>query len=249
MGKFVDLTGQKFNRLTVIKRAKNIGKSTAWYCSCDCGTRDVIVTSDNLKHGNVKSCGCLKRETSAKNGKKYKGVSNLKNKKYNTYDLSGEYGIGYASNGKEFLFDLEDYDRIKDYCWWINDNGYVVATVHNSKNIRMHRLLMDESNPKNIIDHINHNTTDNRKSNLRHVTKSENCMNQIVRSNNTSGVTGVHFDKTRNKWLASIMVDYKDISLGRYDTFEEAVNVRKEAEDRYFGEYSYGNSMKIVSNY
>ena len=70
MGRFNDLTGQKFNRLTVIKRADNIGKHTAWYCNCDCGSKNIIVTSDNLKSNNVKSCGCLQREKAAENGRK-----------------------------------------------------------------------------------------------------------------------------------------------------------------------------------
>ena len=48
-------------------------------------------------------------------------------KKYNTYDLTGEYGIGYTSKDEEFYFDLEDYDKIKDYCWRITMQGYVRA--------------------------------------------------------------------------------------------------------------------------
>lgn len=61
MPAFKDLTGQKFGKLTVIKRAPNIGKNVAWECKCDCGNI-TIVTSHNLASGHTKSCGCLKTE-------------------------------------------------------------------------------------------------------------------------------------------------------------------------------------------
>ena len=62
-------------------------------------------------------------------------------------------------------------------------------------------------------------------------------MNQNKRSNNTSGYTGVLWDKAKNKWMARIKVNYKQIFLGYYDTLEKAIEVRKEAEIKYFGEY------------
>ena len=61
-------------------------------------------------------------------------------KKYNTYDLSGEYGIGYTSKGEEFWFDLNDYNKIKDYCWYYNSNGYLCSQNANCKHIYFHRL-------------------------------------------------------------------------------------------------------------
>lgn len=248
--RFVDLTGRKFNRLTVVKRADsrikpNGSKVTQWWCKCDCGNKDLIlVSSGNLVSEHTKSCGCLKAEKSAENGKKLKGKNNFKNKRYNTYDLSGEYGIGYLNNGEEFYFDLEDYDLIKGYCWWKNDEGYLMTSLNNNKKIRMSRLVMNEHNPCVRIDHRNHNTMNNRKSNLRRATSSENAMNSELSSANTSGVTGVLFDKRWNKWVASIMVNYKSIHLGGFDKFDDAVKARKEAEEKYFGEFSYDNSMK-----
>lgn len=58
MGKFIDLTGMKFGKLTAIKRADNIGIKTAWECQCDCGNK-IVVMSNSLRTGNTKSCGCL----------------------------------------------------------------------------------------------------------------------------------------------------------------------------------------------
>lgn len=68
MPKLVDLTGQRFGRLLVLRRAENIGRQTAWLCKCDCGN-EKAVPYWNLVSGQTKSCGCLVKEVSAKNAK------------------------------------------------------------------------------------------------------------------------------------------------------------------------------------
>lgn len=108
----------------------------------------------------------------------------------------------------------------------------------------LHRLIMNFSNATDI-DHIHGKETryDNRKSNLREATHSQNNMNKGLQSNNTSGVVGVGWYSKTNKWRAHIMVDRKFIHLGLFDSFENAVKARKEAEEKYFGEFSYDNSI------
>lgn len=233
-----DLTGKRFGKLTVIKRVENRvyrnGYETPqWLCKCDCGN-DVVVIGKNLtkKNGATKSCGCFAREN----------MSKVK-KKYNTYDLSGEYGIGYTSKGEEFYFDLEDYDLIKDYCWYIHKSGYVYCSLSDHKTIKMHRLVMDCDNDL-MPDHIHGKYTrmDNRKSNLRLVTHSQNMMNRKL-NNNKSGTTGVFWDKNQDKWTAYITANKVRHHLGSFDTFEEAKIIRKNAEEVYHGEYSYDNSV------
>ena len=93
------------------------------------------------------------------------------------------------------------------------------------------------------IDHINHNLFDNRKCNLREVTHSQNIMNSSKRSDNTSGVTGVSWCKSKNKWIAYIAMNGKQKYLGAFEKKEEAIKVRKSAEEEYFGKYSYDNSI------
>lgn len=239
----IDLTGQKIFRWTVIKRSedkidKRNQKIIMWKCQCDCGTiRDV--RHDNLIHGNTKSCGCLKREMSKTLGKN--------NCKTNKYDLTGEYGIGWTTNtNKEFYFDLEDYDLIKDYCWRENKEGYILARISDSKNvIFLHSLVLHTNYGKGEeVDHIKHKKNDNRKSELRKVNKSKNQRNMGVKKNNTSGVTGVTYKKDEGLWIARITVNKKRIYLGSSIDFNEAVKLRKDAEEKYFGEYSYDNSMK-----
>ncbi len=61
MGKFKDITGSKFGRLFVVKRAENIGRDIAWQVRCDCG-KEMVLPGINFKYGNTSSCGCLRRE-------------------------------------------------------------------------------------------------------------------------------------------------------------------------------------------
>lgn len=242
-----DLVGQKFGRLTVLEQADdyidNKGKHYAqWRCKCDCGN-EIVTLGNHLKKGNTKSCGCFRDECRIENNKKYK-------KKYNLYDLSGEFGIGYTSKGEEFWFDLEDYDLIKDYCWGINNQGYLVAPdINNSKKIiKMHRLITHCPNDFDV-DHTHGKESryDNRKSNLRIATRSQNNMNKGLQSNNTSDITGVSWHKGINMWQAYITVNRKRIYLGAFTDFDMAVNARKQAEEKYFGEFSYDNSVRVIN--
>lgn len=231
----IDLTGQKFGKLTVIERRENyITKNgtikTTWLCRCECG-KEIITKGAYLRAGDTRSCGCSRQLL----------IERLKdiNKKYNTYDLTGEYGIGYTSKGEEFYFDLEDYDLIKDYCWSKNEYGYISTRLEN-RFIRMHRIIMNCPDDMEI-DHIYHVNWDNRKEFLRIVTRSQNQMNVVLKSNNTSGITGVCWHSRDEKWQAYIQVNGDRIHLGSFDNFDEAVEVRKQAEEEYFGEYKYKN--------
>lgn len=242
-----DLTGDKIGKLTAIRRVENKrspnGKTIVmWECQCDCGTI-TIVPSSGFKHGDYKSCGCSRIEHQKQNWKR---------ESKNTYDLSGDYGIGYTPKGEKFYFDLEDYDKIKDHTWSLNSSGYLsTRTFKNRQNKThlMHRVIMNA--PKNMmVDHINGSSTklDNRKSNLRLVTPAENAMNAIASKNNTSGIKGVSWSKSSNKWYATIGVNYKTINLGKFDLIEDAINARLEAEKKYFGEYSIYNRKLQPTN-
>ncbi len=160
-------------------------------------------------------------------------------KKTNKYDLSGEYGIGWTSNtNEEFYFDLEDYDKIKDYCWrkYIQPDGHCSLRTRDritGKNIMMHGLVFGK-----YCDHINRNTLDNRKKNLRQATYKENARNGSLAKNNTSGITGVTWNDRDGKWQARIGVDYKSVSLGYFLDKEDAIKARLKAEKEYFGEFA-----------
>lgn len=241
MGKFIDLSGKIFGKLKVLKRTEdkiqpNGRKVAMWLCQCQCVEKTLItVSTDRLNSGVTKSCGCLRKET----------VSKL-SKKYNKYDLSGDYGIGWTSNtNEEFYFDLDDYDKIKNYCWHKNNNGYIQYIKNNGhfygENIIISRLIMNAPNDL-VVDHINHNLLDNRKSNLRLATISQNAMNSKPRNNCSSKSTGVWKD-SNNKWCAALTIDDNFIWLGRFEKEEDAIDIRIEAENKYFKEFSYINSI------
>ena len=111
------------------------------------------------------------------------------------------------------------------------------------KNFLSHRIawfLYYGEWPKGKIDHINHDSTDNRIQNLRDVSQSENLRNSKKSIKNTSGVTGVSKSSTPGKWCAWIGDKSKRISLGTFKTFEEAVAARKQAEIDLGYHYNHG---------
>ena len=242
---FIDLTGKIFGKLKVLKLDEDKSKETGrtyWMCQCSCENKTIVsVRSDSLGRRTF-SCGCYQKEQAEKYCK-----DNYK--QYNTYDLSGEYGIGWTNKNEEFWFDLEDYDLIKNYCWSIGINGYLQAREDNNSTILMHRIIFMEKYPDGnfTVDHIGHNVLDMRKSKLRVAEQRHNCRNKIKSSKNTSGVTGVCWDSSKKKWLAQIGINHKNIHLGRFTNFEDAVKARKDAEKKYFGEWSYDNSMKLYN--
>lgn len=249
MDKKRDLTGQTFGRWLVLERgedhiAPNGKREKTWHCRCNCEDkteRDVLERS--LVNGYSLSCGCLQREKVKE--------PNYANRKSNEYDLSGEYGIGYTSKGEEFYFDLEDYEKIKDYCWHKKQpDGYICAYQYEARNhIILSRLIMNVLSADRwlLVDHKNHNKSDNRKCNLRIANNSQNMMNKHIISTNTSGVMGVCWRNEHQRWRAYISTNGKQIYLGEYKEFEDAVKARRDAENKYFGEYSYSNSVAINS--
>ena len=111
-------------------------------------------------------------------------------------------------------------------------NGYLTIRIF-KKNYYQHRLAWFYVHgrwPKDEIDHINHDKTDNRLLNLREVTRAENCMNAPLRPNNTSGYCGVIWDKQKGMWAARIKMDGKEKHLGYFQNKEDAAAARKEAE-------------------
>lgn len=234
MKKVIDLTGQKFGRLTVLGKADDYfdsknRKYPRWECRCDCGNKKII-QQRNLIHGNSKSCGCLASE--------YK----RKKKKENVYEFKEDYIICYAGNtGSPILLDPEDYDLVKRHYWNESSTGYAVSGKSNTT-IFMHRLVTHVTDSNIHVDHRYHNNLDNRKNNLRVTDCHHNTMNEKLAINNTSGVTGVSCEN--GKWRAYLWYKGKTLHFGTYDKKEDAVEARKEAENKYFGEFGIHNSMK-----
>jgi hypothetical protein len=112
----------------------------------------------------------------------------------------------------------------------------------NKKQYRLHRLVWIYHNGdipnEMIVDHIDGDTKNNRIENLRLATHSENLRNSKIRSTNTSGIKGVQWYKSRNKWRAQIRVDNKEKFLGYFDTIEEAETVAIAARNNIHGDFA-----------
>lgn len=229
-----NLTGKIFGRLKVLEQAEDYisrdGTHYAqWLCQCNCEKNEpIIVRGICLRQGKTKSCGCIKKE-----------IEYERSKKPNRYDLSGEYGVGYTNNtNKEFYFDLEDYDKIKKYYWYenVDNNGYHSVKARDFElncYIKMPWVIAGKN-----YDHRNRNPFDNRKSNLRKSTYLENVRNHSTRKDNTSGFSGISWDKNAFRWRAYIYINRKQIYLGVFENKEDAIKIRLRAEKEHFGEFA-----------
>lgn len=154
----------------------------------------------------------------------------------NIYDTYGVLNLG----DKQFLFDIEDLPLIQSRTWYCDKDGYLVSCYYYAgvrRFVRFHRIVAG-ANPKQIVDHINGNRADNRKTNLRCCDYSKNGINRCVSVTNTSGITGVCYDKHRRKWVANITINGKKLFLGRFSEKEDAVKARLSKERELFGEFS-----------
>ena len=146
-----------------------------------------------------------------------------------------------SNTGNIALIDLEDWNRAKVFTWYEN-NGYAFSNQLR-KTISLHRFIMKRDKGETVqVDHIFHNTLDNRKSQLRICSVSENQMNKVMQKNNTSGIVGVVYYKITQKWRANIRVNDKQINLGYFHTIKEAIKARLDAEKIYQGEFAYNHN-------
>ena len=125
----------------------------------------------------------------------------------------------------------------------INGHGYHNICI-DGVNYRAHRLafLYMTGEIPVYVDHINQVKIDNRWANLRSTTKSMNARNTKKYNTNTSGRVGVVWVPRYQKWLAQMVVNYKQLYLGRFEDIQDAINARKEAEIKYGFSESHGTS-------
>ena len=147
----------------------------------------------------------------------------------------GRFSIMTSDKVDAIIVDSEFAPLIANRKWCIDTHGYPVANVKNEL-IRLFDFVMaqkfDEKPEGCYVDHINHDKLDNRLTNLRFVSPLESSRNMPLRANNTSGVTGVSKTK-KGAYRAYITIDKKRIELGYYKTINEAIQARREAEDRF----------------
>ena len=145
--------------------------------------------------------------------------------KYNIFP-KGVAGIS-DKNGNTAYIDVDDLDKVYNYTFCKDNCGYFRTGTQDKKYIPLHDIIVgDYDHDKYVVDHINRCKLDNRKSNLRIVSQKQNCLNQKIRKNNTSGFNGVSFCKDRNKFNAY----YGKKRIGRFKTLEEAIKAREDYE-------------------
>lgn len=212
---FEDLTGQKFNRLTVIRYAgkRNKNNNSFWTCLCECGN-EKDVSAKHLKSSSIKSCGCLAREVSATKGKKH-GMSN--SRPYNIWANM----IQRCTNPKKP--DYKFYGAIGiQVCpeWNVQLGGCFENFWHDMSEGYSDGLTLDRIDPYGNYC----------KENCRWATRKEQGFNQKRRSTNKTGRTGVS-RASCGKWQVTICNEY----VGIFEDFEAACLAREQAEIERFG--------------
>lgn len=147
------------------------------------------------------------------------------------------------TQGKVAIVDDEDYDRLMGHSWHYRHShrqgyGYAVS----KERVPMQVMIMSPF-PGLIVDHIDGNTLDNRKRNLRVCTKGENRLNSRIQTNNTSGYKGVYWMKSHGCWHARITVHKKRFFLGAFQEKEHAARAYNEAAKIHFGEFARLNDV------
>jgi len=220
----VDLTGQRFSSLVVIGEAgRNKSRGILWKCVCDCG-KETVVSSDNLRRHNTKSCGC---------GLGYDRISK------NTFvELFGGTVEIYGGKGNLVgLIDKQDLDKINKYTWTRLNTGYVTTTIK-GKAILLHRFIMS-AKENEFIDHRDRKPSNCCRLNLRACLHQENCWNQGKRAKGENKYKGV--SRKRNKWAARIRALQGIINIGVFETEKEAAFAYDKSALFYHGEFAVTN--------
>ena len=255
-----DLTGQKFGRLTVIKRdiERDFGElkekgtrrgNVHWLCKCDCGNEKLSsVVGWQLKSGHTQSCGCLNSEiTAERNRRDSTKINRVFRSKENIKEFieNGVVRVYGDNDDGSFIVDIDDYYFIKNWFWRKDPKGYWTTNakkedeeVYGKKSLRLHQLIAERKygkydTKKLFPDHLSRDKSDNRKCNLVLKTNADNMKNRSLSKANTSGKTGVSYSENKGVWTAYITVNYNNIHLGDFTRFEDAVNARLLAEKKY----------------
>lgn len=210
----VDLTGYTYGELTVLyesERSKNNHRK--WMCRCSCG-REVIVFQNNLvRRPNIRCTDCAKA---------LQNKGNMWRSMRNVYE--GMIGRCYQETDKD-RYSYYGGRGIKVCDRWLEKDGKGFENFYED---------MGDRPEGYTLDRLDFNG-DYCKENCRWVDSSVQAFNTRMNVNNTSGRTGVSFNKQLCKWEAYISVKCEFIKLGYFADFHEACNVRSEAELKHYG--------------
>jgi hypothetical protein len=212
---FKEYSGQRFGKLVAIKYITERNKQHIWLWQCDCGNAKELPLYP-VKFGNTKSCGCLRN---------YSGDNNPNHKHGNCY--SKEYSIWSAMKRRCKNPGNKAYK-------YYGGRGITVCERWLNSFDNFYADLGPIPSEKHSLDRIDVNKN-YEPSNCRWATQSEQVRNSRVREKSVSGQKGVTFDKAVSKWASGISVNGKWKSLGRFLLLEDAIEARKQAEQKYWG--------------
>lgn len=215
MGKVINITGNRYGRLSVVRisdeKANNRG--TMWVCQCDCG-KTTVVSSYSLRSGRTNSCGCLQKEIAKRSSPPppppRKNLTGISFGKLTVIKRSPKRG----ATG-EFYWE----------CICDCGNSKIVPQSSLVKGATISCGCEQEKNNKRIRE----------KQAAEHVENTLLCnLTSKLRTDNTSGHKGVYRLKRKQRWVAYINFQRKRYYLGEFKNYEDAVKARELAEERYF---------------
>ena len=151
------------------------------------------------------------------------------------------------TQGKYAIVDATNFEIVNQYKWHYHCSGYAArrGRLGESMVVYLHQMLLAYNHTTHQVDHINCNRLDNRCSNLRIVTRSQNCMNRNKQKTKTSSqYKGVYYCSTEDKWRSVIEFNNKKKHLGRFLTEIEAANAYNNAASELFGQYARLNVIE-----
>lgn len=159
------------------------------------------------------------------------------------------------TRGLRALVDDDDYEELSKYKWCASplryNTSYALRNVYipgkSPKTIFMHNVIL---NPKKgeLVDHIDGDGLDNRKTNLRICTNTQNQWNKPMQSNNKTGYKGVSYYKTSKKWKAKVVANGVVYHLGTFDSPELAGRAYDKGAQEYHGEFARLNFPEDLLN-
>ena len=221
MGKMIDMTGKTFGRLTVIapsvppKTSKSGNKH--WLCQCSCGNL-TIVNGSALRAKQTTSCGCLQKQRVSELSKShgmthtrlYGIYAGMKKRCYNANNINYK---NYGGRGITICDEWLGENGFQSFVEWAMANGY-------SDELSIDRIDVNKGySPENC----------------RWVNSTIQNFNQRIRSDNTTGYTGIE-KRPNGKYVVQISINRKRKYLGVYATLEEAIEARRRAERELYPE-------------